>query len=245
MGDSVQILGVRIDAVDAREALERVVRLASEDRTSYVVTPNVEIVMASRRDRRLGQALSGADLAVGDGVGLVWASRILRRPLPERVGGIDLMTSLLEQARKSGLRVYLLGSTPEVVAAAASRIRSDLGLSVVGYHDGYLTEETEAEVLRSILEARPHIIFVGMGSPRQELWMAEQANNIPRGVMMGVGGSLDVISGRKRRAPLFMRRLGLEWLYRLITEPRRFWRMTALPRFALLVLLVRLGIVRE
>lgn len=155
------------------------------------------------------------------------------------------MTSLLEESHRRRLRVYLLGSTREVVAATACRVRSSLGLSVVGFHDGYFTETTEADVLRSILEARPHIIFVGMGSPRQELLMSRLVHRIPRGVMIGVGGSFDVISGRKERAPLLMRRLGLEWLYRLVAEPRRLLRMIALPRFVLLVLLVRLGIVGE
>ncbi|NLU42569.1 MAG: WecB/TagA/CpsF family glycosyltransferase [Firmicutes bacterium] len=245
MGDCVEIFGTRVDAVDADKAVARVIGMALADRASYVVTPNVEIVMAARSNERLRRALNGADLAVGDGVGLVWASRVLGRPLPARVSGIDLMTDLLREAPRHGLRVFLLGSTKEIVAAAAERIRSTMNAEVAGFHHGFFSPEEEQKVVDSILRTRPHIIFVGMGSPRQELFMARNVGLIGKGAMIAVGGSFDVLSGAKRRAPSLLRRLGLEWMFRLISEPRRFRRMMALPRFAALVLLTRLKLVKE
>lgn len=240
MDSSVEILGVRVHALDFKRAVTTAVRLALGDRAAYIVTPNAEIVMASRQHAGLKHALACADLAVGDGVGLLWASRLLGRPLPQKVNGIDLMLALLEEARMQSLRVYLLGASKETVAAAAERISTDMGAKVVGYHHGYFSTDDEAEILRSIREKAPHIILVGMGSPRQELWMHRSVHLIPSGAMIGVGGSLDVISGAKTRAPLRIRQLGLEWLYRLVKEPWRARRMVALPRFALLVLLSRL-----
>ncbi len=241
----MEIFGIRVDAVDAGQAVARVIDMAQADRASYVVTPNVEIVMAARSDEDLRRSLNGADLSVGDGIGLVWASRVLGRPLPGRVSGIDLMTDLLREAPRHGLRVFLLGSTQEIVTAAAERIRSTLGTEVVEFHHGFFSEEEEPTIIGSILRTRPHIIFVGMGSPRQELWMARTAGLIGRGVMIAVGGSFDVISGAKRRAPSLLRKLGLEWLFRLISEPRRLLRMTALPKFAALVLLARMNLTEE
>lgn len=240
MGNNVEILGVRIDSVYTREAVATALRLAAADRGSYIVTPNAEIVMASLKHPGLKQALAFADLSVGDGVGVLWASRFLGRPLPEKVNGIDLMLELLKEAGKRSLRVYLIGAREEVVAAAAKRIRTDMGVNVVGYHHGYFGSDDEADILLSIRESSPHIIFVGMGSPRQELWMHKCVGRIPRGVMMGVGGSLDVISGAKPRAPRTVQQLGLEWLYRLIREPWRARRMTALPRFVLAVVMAKL-----
>ena len=137
MGDRVEIFGIGVDVVDAGEAVARALDMALAGRASYVVTPNVEIVMAARSDEELRRSLNGADLAVGDGIGLVWASRILGKPLPARVSGIDLMTDLLREASKHGLRVFLLGSTQEVVTAAAERMRSVLGAEVVGFHHGF------------------------------------------------------------------------------------------------------------
>jgi N-acetylglucosaminyldiphosphoundecaprenol N-acetyl-beta-D-mannosaminyltransferase len=245
VGDCVKIFGIRVDAVDSDEAVARVMDMALADRASYVVTPNVEIVMAARLDGELKRALNGSDFSVGDGVGLVWASRVLGRPLPERVSGIDLMMDVLSDAPKHGLRVFLLGSTQEIVDAAAKRIRSAMNTEVSGLHHGFFSPEEEPEIVDSILRARPHIIFVGMGSPRQELFMARNVGLIGRGVMVAVGGSFDVISGAKRRAPSLLRKLGLEWMFRLICEPRRFRRMVALPRFAALVLLTRMKLIKE
>lgn len=245
MDKSVEILGVRIDAVDAREALDIAVRLAQADRPSYIVTPNAEIVVASRSHSDLKHALACAELAVGDGVGVLWASRVLRRPLPEKVNGIDLMLALLKEARARSLRVYLLGASSEVVTLAARRIRTEMGVDVVGFHHGYFSDSEDVDVFRSICAAEPDIIFVGMGSPRQELWMYRHVQILRRGVMMGVGGSFDVISGAKTRAPLKMQQLGLEWLYRLIKEPSRIRRIAALPKFVALVLLSRLREVLE
>lgn len=245
MGDRVEIFGIGVDVVDAGEAVARALDMALAGRASYVVTPNVEIVMAARSDEELRRSLNGADLAVGDGIGLVWASRILGKPLPAWVSGIDLMTDLLREASKHGLRVFLLGSTQEVVTAAAERMRSVLGAEVVGFHHGFFSPLEEPKIVDSILRTEPHIIFVGMGSPRQELWMAENVSLIGRGVMIAVGGSFDVISGAKRRAPSLLRKLGLEWMYRLISEPRRFRRMMALPRFAALVLAARMHLTEE
>lgn len=238
----VDVLGVPVDNVTMDQAVEVVDRLVRAGAGGLVVTPNPEMVMAARRDPELLAVLREADLAVPDGVGLVWASRLLGRPLAGRVAGYDLFLRLLELAARRDYRVYLLGGAPEVAAAAESRIRKTYGATtVVGFRHGYFTAGELPAVLDAIRAAGPHLVFVGMGSPRQERWMGRNRSALAKMVLMGVGGSFDVIAGRVARAPEGWQRANLEWLYRLVREPRRLRRQLVLPRFAAAVLLARLG----
>ena len=227
-----RVLGVRFDAVTLSGAVERALALMAQGRSAYVCTPNPEIVWACRKDTDLLAAIEGADMTLADGVGVVWACRRLGCPVPERVTGYDFFLALLE--RFSG-RVYLLGGVPGVAREAAAVIGQRFpAVQVCGFHDGYF--ESDGPVLEQIRRAKPDLLAVCLGSPRQELFMARNRQALDGCLMAGLGGSLDVLSGRKRRAPAGWIRLRLEWLYRLIREPGRLGRMMCLPGFVLAVL---------
>ncbi len=234
------VLGVSFDGLTMDEAAQRVLSLVESGRSAYVCTPNPEIVWAARKDAGLRDALAGADLTLPDGVGIVWAARQLGTPLPERVTGCDLMTRLLETFTGP---VYLLGGKPGVAERAGSVIRQRYpAVTVTGTHDGYFDDPVP--ILAELSAAAPRLIFAGLGSPKQELFMARARQVLPGGVMVGVGGSLDVLAGDVPRAPAFWRRHNIEWLYRLLRQPRRIGRQLRLPLFAGAVLLKKAGLRR-
>ena len=232
-------MGVRFDALTPEEALERAAELAAGDSCSYAVTPNPEIVWLARKQPALKEALNGADLVVPDGIDIVYAARILGMPLPARVPGIELAAGLLKQMAVSGESVYLLGAKPGVAERATRRLQEQYpGLAVVGTGDGYFREDEP--VIEKINACKPRLLLVCLGFPRQELWMAKYRDQIKAGLMMGLGGSLDVFAGDVKRAPESWRRLNLEWLYRLACQPSRLGRMLKLPVFLLSVVWERL-----
>lgn len=231
-----EVLGVRFDGLTMTQAVDRALALMGEKRGAYVCTPNPEIVWQCRKDGALGAALAGADMTLPDGVGIVWAARTLGSPVPERVTGYDFLLALL--ARFQG-RLYLLGGRPGVGTDAAAAIEKRFPrVCVCGCRDGYF-EDNEA-VLADIRAASPDFLMVCMGSPKQEIWMAEHAGRLPVGLMAGLGGCLDVLSGRVKRAPERWIRWKLEWLYRLIRQPGRIKRQIRLPAFVLAVLAERI-----
>lgn len=234
----IEILGVPLDKVTLEQAAQEVERMLEEGNTKVIVTPNAEIIMAAQKNPALKSAIAASDLILPDGIGVVIASKIIGSPLPERTTGFDLMVKMLEMAAGRGLSVYLLGGKPGIAEEAAKNILSRFaGVKVAGTHHGYFDERQQDEVVQKINEAKPHFIFVGMGAPRQELFMMNNRHHINASIMMGVGGSLDVFAGRVKRAPTWMQKTGLEWLYRLLQEPRRIKRMSALPFFILKVLI--------
>jgi N-acetylglucosaminyldiphosphoundecaprenol N-acetyl-beta-D-mannosaminyltransferase len=202
-----------------------------------VVTANPELLQQAGRDGELMRVLNSADIVVADGVGVVWASRRLGRPLPERVPGIDLMSRLIERAAGLGLSVYFLGGRPGVAERAAKTLSARYpGLRVAGVMHGYFNPEEERAVIDRIREARPAMLFVGLGQPRQELFIARHKHLLGAALAMGIGGSMDVIAGDVGRAPRWMQDAGIEWIYRLVSQPGRARRHLALPLFALRVL---------
>lgn len=234
-------------AVTAREALSLAGGwLRSGGGFHLVATANPEAVLLAGGNPELARVLDAAALVVADGVGVVWASRRLGVPLPERVPGIELAEGLLGLCAAEGLAVFLLGGRPGAggrpgVAEAAARALSQRwpGLRVAGTWHGYFGAGEEPAVLCAVAEAAPALLLCGMGCPRQELWLARHADFLERcgvRVGVGVGGALDVWSGRVRRAPASLRRLGLEWLWRLAQEPGRLRRQVRLLRFVLEVL---------
>ena len=224
MTDRISLLGCEIDALDMNETVERCRRLIESPGTSQQVSVNAAKLVALRSDPRLREIVGESALVSADGQSVVWASRILGRPLPARVAGIDLMHGLILLAERTGYSVYFLGAQPDVLAKAVRRIRRDhTGLDVVGMRDGYFSDEETDEVCAEIREADPDILFVAMSSPRKEYWVAENAEKLGVPLVMGVGGSLDVIAGATRRAPRWMQRIGLEWFARLVQEPRRLF----------------------
>jgi len=197
------------------ETIERRTRL-------QIGVVNAAKLVNMRRDTRLREDVLASDLILADGVSVVWASRLLGDPLPERVAGIDLMTAMLGRASRRGYRVYCLGATHEVLERAVARMLADFpGLMIVGQRDGYFGADEEEKVAREIAAARSDILFVAMTSPKKESFLGRWSPRIGVPVCHGVGGSFDVLAGKVRRAPLAWQRLGLEWLYRVRQEPRR------------------------
>ena len=228
----IDVLGVEFDDLTMDEAVERALGLIEERRAAYACTPNPEIVMAARENASLAAALKDAALVLADGVGITKAAQMLRTPLKGRVPGIDFAQALMARLAERGGSVYLFGAKPGVAEAAAEKLRGDCpGIVIAGTSDGYFTDDKP--IVDKINAASPDFVMVCLGSPKQELWMAEHAGRISCGLMAGLGGSLDVLAGNVQRAPETWRRLGLEWLYRVIKEPKRITRVAKLPLFVL------------
>lgn len=228
----IDVLGVGFDNLTMDEAVEAALGFTAAREAAYACTPNPEIVMAARENSSLAAALKGASLVLADGVGVTKAAQLLRTPLKGRVPGIDFAQGLIARLAERGGSVYLFGAKPGVAEAAAENISARFpGISVAGVSDGYFTDD--GPIVERINAASPDFLMVCLGSPKQELWMAERAGKISCGLMAGLGGSLDVLAGNVRRAPETWRKLGLEWLYRVIKEPKRITRLAKLPLFVL------------
>jgi N-acetylglucosaminyldiphosphoundecaprenol N-acetyl-beta-D-mannosaminyltransferase len=231
-----------IDCVTFAEAVEEIERLVAAGQGGSVFTPNVDHVVLAESDPRFREAYGRVSLSLVDGMPLLWASRLLGAPLPERVSGSDLVLPLMKRAAQRGWRVYLTGAAPGVSRAAAEFLRGAYGVKVVGADspmiraDGGPSEDSEATLAR-IREARAELVLVGFGAPKQELWIHRHAQALAPAVAVAIGAGIDFMAGRIPRAPRWMSRSGLEWLYRLAREPRRLWRRYLLrdPAFLLIV----------
>jgi len=235
---SLTIFGVRVDDVTEDEAVARCERFIAEGRR-IVATPNPEIVMAARDDRDLRHALAHADLAIPDGGGLLLAARLWHQPFREQVRGSDLTTRLLTRAATQGWRIFLLGGSPGVADAAAAAIKTRWPtVQIVGTHAG-LADEVHDATTRAVVAAagRIDILLVAYGGSRQERWMVRNLHALDVGVALGVGGTIDFLSGHVRRAPLWLRRARLEWLFRLAIQPWRWRRQLHAARFFPLIAL--------
>ena len=205
-----------------------------------VVTANAEIMYRAYKTPELGALLLSADLILPDGIGVVKAAALRGTPLKERVAGADLMLALSAWAAANGRCVYLLGAAKASVEGTVSALHEQYpALRIAGYHDGYFHKEEKEEILRDIQAKGPDFLFVGMGFPAQDLFFTQNADRLSVGVMMGVGGTFDALSGRVKRAPQWIQRLNLEWAYRFAQNPKRLGRIWALPGFMLAVLLVK------
>jgi N-acetylglucosaminyldiphosphoundecaprenol N-acetyl-beta-D-mannosaminyltransferase len=239
-----------VDALTFEEALDEISHLVNRRGGGTVYTPNVDHILKAESNHLFRRAYDRVDLSLADGMPLVWAARLLGCPLPERVAGSDLLLPLLKRAARHHWRVYLLGGAPGVAEAAAKLLVDDLGVTVVGW-DECRIESDGSDVAGGSVEraraAKPDLILVALGPPKQELWIDRAAAEICPAVAIGVGASLDFITGRYRRAPRWMSRAGLEWAFRLGQEPRRLWRRYLLegPRFIRVVLTTWLAPRRE
>ncbi len=239
--NTVNILGVHIHDVTARDTLAHIIRFIAEGQPRQLVTVNPEFVMEARRNEAFRRVLNGADLALPDGVGILWAARMLGQPLRERVAGSDMVPQIAAQAAEQNHRIYLLGAAPGVAEAAARCLkRACPELTVAGTWAGSPAETEAPDIIRRIHEARPHVLLVAYGAPQQDLWIARHLRELEVPVVMGVGGAFDFMAGVTQRAPRWMQDGGLEWLHRLGYQPWRWRRMLALPQFALLVLASRI-----
>lgn len=234
----VDVAGVLIDNVSMADAVDAVERLVGRDGVSYVLTPNVDHVVRVQRDPEFARIYRDAALVLADGMPVVWASHLLGTPLKEKVSGSDLFLRLCALAAGRGYGVFFLGAQPGAAAAAAERLRARYpALRVVGHccpPPGFEDDVTwTARIVRLVTEARPHILFVALGSPKQEKWIRRHQAECQVPVAIGVGASIDFAAGVVRRAPPWMQRGGLEWLWRLLMEPLRLWRRYLLedPKF--------------
>lgn len=221
----VSVLGCDIDRLDMQETVARCEEAIEMHDFAQHMAINAAKLVAQRDDLSLRQIIRRCELVSADGQAVVWASRLLGDPLPTRVAGIDLMEALLARAEDRGYRVFLLGAKPDVLRQAVAHICArHPALELAGARDGYFPEEEDEAVAHEVAAARPDILFVAMPSPRKEYWLGQYGRLTQAPFAMGVGGSLDVLAGATRRAPRPLRRYGLEWLYRLVQEPRRLFR---------------------
>lgn len=226
------VLGVQYDNVTMAEALVLARQLLNGERPAYCVTPNAEMAYEALCDEDFRAILNGADIVLPDGAGVVMGARILKTPLKQKVAGIDFAQQLLPVLEETGMRLFLLGSKPGVAEQAAQRIAAQYpDLCICGTADGYFSDDAEA--IEKVNAAKTDVLYVCLGAPKQELFMYHHRNDLNVRMMIGLGGTLDGIAGIVKRAPAWMIRLQLEWLYRLIKEPRRIGRMMRLPKFVI------------
>lgn len=233
----IEIGKISVDPFDQGQTLAEVRRLVESGRGGTVFTPNVDHVVQAELDPRLAEAYQGASISVADGMPVVWASKLLRQPVPERVAGSDLVHPLFEIAAERGWRVYVVGGAPGVAQEALQILAAAYpGFEVAGTDAPDVSADggCAPEVIERIRAAAPHLVFAALGCPKQELWIQRTAPQAPGPVYLGVGASFDFIAGKVPRAPEWMRDVGLEWFFRLAREPRRMWRRYLVrgPRFA-------------
>jgi N-acetylglucosaminyldiphosphoundecaprenol N-acetyl-beta-D-mannosaminyltransferase len=239
-GTSRQVLGISLEPVTMAETVERCVAWCREGVRPHVVMPvNAAIVTAMRHDRDLRSACEGADMRVADGAAVVWAARVLGKSLPERVAGIDLMQHLVERAAQEDLSIFLLGARPAVVERLVALYRErHPRLRIAGFRDGYFDRSRQDDLARSVRDSGADILFIGMPTPFKEVWAWQVRDELGARLILGVGGSFDVLAGFIARAPAWMQRAGLEWLWRLLCEPRRMWKRYLLSNTAFLWLVI-------
>ena len=229
----VKILQVKFDSLVSKSLIKNLKERINLSQKTFVVTANPEIVMHGNKDENYLNLINNADFVIADGFGIILGSKIIGNEIPERIAGFDLMTSLLNMASKEGWGVYFLGAKEDVVNRAVQKIKETFpALNIVGWHNGYFDFKSK-EFKLEIASKKPDLIFVGLGFPNQEYWIANSLPLFNKGLFMGVGGSFDVWAGEVKRAPEIWQRLNLEWLYRLIQQPKRWKRMAVLPVFVL------------
>ena len=233
------ILGITVDSYSMQETVKQIRQAVEGQVQTRVVTANPEMIYTSVCNQRLKKLINSADLVTADGIGVVWAARRLGTPVEERVTGIDLVQALFPTADVEKWRLFFLGGKPGVAERAMSKVTNEYPGIVCNAFHGYFSPEEEAGVLEEIQRFKPDMLFVGLGVPRQEYWIAEHPGLAT--VSMGVGGSFDALAGTVIRAPRQIQELHLEWLYRLWKEPWRWKRQSVLPRFVLKVLWQRYG----
>ena len=223
-----EVLGVAFDNVTMEQAAELGGAMLEENKFHYVVTPNPEFVLAAEKDEEFRKVLNAADLVIPDGIGVVYSAKILGTPLAERVPGIEFAGKMLEKLNELGGRLFLLGAKPGVAEKAGANIVQQYpNIVLCGTQDGYFKDEED--VILKVAAARPDLLFVCLGAPKQEKWMARWGQHTGARLAIGLGGALDVYAGNVERAPEAWQKAGLEWAYRLKKEPQRIGRMAKLP----------------
>ena len=236
MADQVNILGVNVDAVTMAEAVAHVTEAMDVRANVMIATANAEMIMRATHDEELRDILNAAALVVPDGAGTVWAARHLGHAMPERVAGYDLAQELLRRAPAEGRRIYFFGAAPSVAEKAKEKAEQLYpGIEIVGVRNGFFSPADNAAIIAEIRAARPDLLLVALGVPKQEKWIAAHLAALDVPAAIGVGGTLDVMAGVMKRAPYWMQKAKLEWLFRGLMQPKRAGRLLALPKFVLKV----------
>lgn len=236
MTERVEILGVQVDAVTMAQAVDRVSQLIAAGEPSLVATANAEMLLRATHDDELKTILNAANLVVPDGAGTVWAARHLGKQMPERVAGADLVLELMKLAPAKSWKFFLFGAAPGIADKAKLKAETLCpGIKIVGTRNGYFTAADEPEIIAQIKNSRADVLLAALGVPKQEKWLAAHLHELNVPVAIGVGGTFDVMAGVVKRAPLWMQRARLEWLFRAMLQPSRAGRLLALPKFVLKV----------
>lgn len=228
----IDILGIKVDRVGMNETIARIEQFIAERAPRLVITPNVDHLIKARKDREFKHIYDNADLSVPDGVPLLWAAQFLGTPLIERVNGTDLFETLCARAAEKNYRLFFLGAAPGIAATAAAELKQrHPGLNIVGTYsppfDFFHSTAENQKIEDMIRAARPDVLFVGLGAPKQEKWIKRHMHRLNVPVSIGIGASFEYVAGSTARAPYWMQRTGLEWLYRIVENPRRYWRRYA------------------
>lgn len=236
MAGKVDILGVKVDSVTMPQAVAQVEEYMDERKNVLIATANAEMIMRATHDAELKTILNAASLVVPDGAGTVWAAHHLGYEMPERVAGYDLAQELMRIAPSKKQRVFFFGSAPGVAEKAKAKAEELYpGIEIVGTRDGYFKSEDEPAIIEEIKAAKPDLLLAALGVPKQEKWLYAHLQELDVPVSIGVGGTLDVMAGVMKRAPYWMQKAKLEWLFRGMLQPKRAGRLMALPKFVLKV----------
>lgn len=237
---TIKILGVPVHPYTMKGAVEKILERVSQSKKTFVVTANAEIIMMGQSDDEYMEILNNAALVLPDGAGTVWAGRKLGYEVPERVAGYDLFLNLMTEAAQKKLKVFFFGSAPGVAEEAKQKCEMLYpGVSIVGCRDGYFKEEDNLAIVEEINNSGADLLFVALGAPKQEKWLAKFQDILKPSLLMGIGGSFDVVAGKMERAPKWMQDASLEWLFRLYKQPSRLGRMLVLPKFVIKVLRIK------
>ncbi len=233
-------MDVCVHEVTMAQAMDTIERFVATGEPHHVVTLDASMCVGARHDAELRKIVCEAELVTPDSAGILWAAKRFGIRLQERVSGVEIVAELAARSPRTGISLYLLGAAPGVAEEAAHNLQqAHPGCRIVGTGDGYFGPDKEAQVVEAIRQAKPDVLCVAMGIPKQEKWIAHHRDALGTPVMIGVGGTLDVLSGRARRAPNWMRRTNLEWLYRVITNPRKIGKVMTLPRFVVMAMAER------
>ncbi len=252
--NKLSIMGVRIDNKNMNEVIDTVKMKLAEKKQYIIYTPNTEIIMMCQKDEEFIGLLNRSDINIPDGVGLIYASKIKKHPLKEKVAGYDLSVNLLKLADEQGLKLFVIGGKPGVAETAMKNVHEEYpNIKIVGAQHGYFKgthlgqkgHEEELKVIEAINKKEPDILFVGFGAKKQEQWIEYNKDKINAKIIIGNGGTLDGLAGNVKRAPEIFIKLGLEWFYRLVKEPKRIKRQILLPVFMFRVLFGNKNIVKE
>lgn len=229
---STEILGIRISTLDFNDSVEKVFGWIKEGGYHMVFTPNPEFLVEAQKDKDFFNILNKGDLVIPDGIGVLIASKLNRIKIKERVPGCDLISELFKRMNETGGSVYIFGGKPGVAKKACAEISAQYNRIVIsGWADGYFDRSGERKIIKEIQSKKPDLLLVGLSFPKQEKWIYANRNRLPVKVAIGCGGSIDVFAKEVKRAPAAFRKLGMEWFYRLISQPSRFFRMLNLPKF--------------